>query len=58
LFQVVTIYFVPKPTTSMNQDVQEIKSGLYSKLGVWGVAKNSSLALEAKVACAIALYPS
>jgi hypothetical protein len=58
LLQVVTLYVAPKPTTSMNQDVPEMKSGLYLELGVLGFAKNSSPALEEKVARAVALYPS
>jgi hypothetical protein len=41
-----------------HQNVPELKSGLYSKLGVLGFAKNSSPALEEKVARAVVLYPS
>ncbi|MDR2169493.1 MAG: hypothetical protein LBP59_05060 [Planctomycetaceae bacterium] len=42
----------------MHQNISEIRSGLYAELGVLGFAKNSSSALEEKVARAVALYPS
>ncbi|MDR2763019.1 MAG: hypothetical protein LBB88_10480 [Planctomycetaceae bacterium] len=42
----------------MNTNIPIIRSGLYPELDVFGFAKNSSPALEEKVARAVALYPS
>jgi hypothetical protein len=58
LFQVVTLYVAPQPTSVKNKNVPEIRRGLYPELDVLGFAKNSSPALEEKVARAVALYPS
>jgi hypothetical protein len=58
LFQVVTIYVAPQPVNSMNKNIPELRSGHYPELDVLGFAKNSSPALEEKVARAVALYPS